>query len=108
VQAVALTVLASAFVRGGAAERTGPFEVRGSGSHLPVDTIARVVFVPETSVADVQALLGRCAVQVTDGPTASGVYSVRSESKTAPTSGDSAAACLRASSAVRFAEPHTE
>jgi hypothetical protein len=109
VQAVALTVLASAFVRGGTAEGEA-YRVRSSGSHLPPDTIARVVFASETTSAEMQSLLVGCRLQVTDGPTESGVYSVRSASvgAGAAVGAESAAACLRSSGAVRFAEPHTE
>jgi hypothetical protein len=111
VQAVALTVLASAFVHGGGAAEGDAYRVRSSVSHLPLDTIARVVFASETTSAEMQSLLVGCRLQVTDGPTESGVYSVRSANVSAvaaAVSAESAAACLRTSGAVRFAEPHTE
>jgi hypothetical protein len=65
----------------------------------------RVVFRPESTLEDVQALLKSVNARVVDGPTESGVYTLE-----LPQSGASSAApdgieALRASDLVRLAEP---
>lgn len=109
VQAVALGVLGTAFI---GRMRAPEFVTLTSGPTVPADTLARVVFAPETTLAEVQGILARCHLKFIDGPTDFGVYAVSALANAGDAQtghsihpADDAARCLRDSTAVRFAEP---
>jgi len=67
----------------------------------PAGEVIRAVFAPNTSVAELQAVLDEAQLRIVSGPTEAGVYSL------AATSGrpvNTSLALLRADPAVRFAE----
>ncbi len=97
-QFVAVVGLVAALLATQPPEMTGPFQTRAASE--PVAGDARVVFSPDASVAQIEALLTRHEARVVDGPTQRGVYTL----SLAAGAGPVALSALRQEDIVVFAE----
>jgi hypothetical protein len=110
VEAIGITVL-SIVLRSqeGVEPPTAQFRTLTSPTPAAARGDIRAVFSPEVPISELQRLLEQSGLQIVAGPTEAGVYTLASTATAAETSSatrrDAALAGLRASQAVRFAEP---
>jgi hypothetical protein len=111
IEAIGITVLAVVLRSNeGVEPPTGQFRTVASAMPATARGDIRAVFSPDAPMSELQRLLEQSGLQIVAGPTEAGVYTLASttaEETPAATDSqrDTALAGLRASQAVRFAEP---
>ncbi|HYM36697.1 MAG TPA: hypothetical protein VET48_14960, partial [Steroidobacteraceae bacterium] len=74
---------------------------------VPTSAVLRVMFAPNLSIADINALLHDQHLEIVNGPSAAGVYTLATVASPTEVHGNlpNVLANLRANPGVRFAEP---
>jgi anti-sigma factor RsiW len=106
VEAIGITALTVALSSRNSVEQAAA-EYRTVTSSASTETRGsiRAVFAPALPMSELQRILDQSGLQIVAGPTESGVYTLATTAPAGNSGSDSALAGLRASPAVRFAEP---
>jgi hypothetical protein len=112
VEAIGIALLATAFVRNdtpSSAVNAAPptYRTVTTTELVPASAALRVVFAPNFSIGDINALLRDQHLEIVNGPTTAGVYTLATVASPAEVHGNlpNVLANLRANPGVRFAEP---
>ena len=101
IEAVGLTLLGG-MLRSQVVRTEPEYRTLSAPTEYNTDANVRAVFAPDMTISELQTLLNQLELQIVDGPSSSGVYSLKaSRSDESP---DEAAARLRSQRGVRFAE----